>query len=301
MHSPLQSIYNYGCQLLEASQALRISCRLDAKAIPQRMSQQLQHTWHRLQAISQEHMTRLRVSAVFHRSVEEYSQQLQELRLSVRNLKQTPNSSSGISSESDTRASPPIIIGGREAANDAPESVGSGGVEEGGETATDSIGGYADKSTTTSVALTGASGAAALLRDQLRKHLVVREQLLLEVGRMVRLGRLLKTRLKEPFVLDAVTGMRCVWKDFSFISKHLYAYLLLCWLVSLIVAALSFWYSVETVGVDVSTSHNCSSVNCGTFYYTTYLVKTYFKMPRFYEDEAHGKPFNTLLISRAIS
>ncbi|XP_049314954.1 uncharacterized protein LOC105226995 isoform X10 [Bactrocera dorsalis] len=203
-----KSIYNYGCQLLEASQALRISCRLDAEAIPQRMSQQLQHTWHRLQAISQEHMTRLRVSAVFHRSVEEYCQQLQELRLSVRNLKQTPNSSSGISSESDTRASPPIIIGGRETVDEAVERSSRDGAEEEG--TTHSIGGYADKSTTTSVTTTtkgGASGAAALLRDQLRKHLVVREQLLLEVGRMVRLGRLLKTRLKEPFVLDAVTGM----------------------------------------------------------------------------------------------
>ncbi|XP_050335998.1 SEC14 domain and spectrin repeat-containing protein 1-B isoform X1 [Bactrocera neohumeralis] len=205
-----KSIYNYGCQLLEASQALRISCRLDAEAIPQRMSQQLQHTWHRLQAVSQEHMTRLRVSAVFHRSVEEYCQQLQELRLSVRNLKQTPNSSSGISSESDTRASPPIIIGGRETVDETVERSSRDGAEEVG--TTHSIGGYADKSTTTNGAATtttkgGASGAAALLRDQLRKHLVVREQLLLEVGRMVRLGRLLKTRLKEPFVLDAVTGM----------------------------------------------------------------------------------------------
>ncbi|XP_069967904.1 uncharacterized protein zormin isoform X6 [Bactrocera oleae] len=202
-----KSIYNYGCQLLEASQALRISCRLDAEAIPQRMSQQLRQTWHRLQAISQEHMTRLRVSAVFHRSVEEYCQQLQELRLSVRNLKQTPNSSSGISSESDTRASPPIIIGGREAADETVEREGRVGAEE--EITTQNIDGYADKSTTTSVTMPtgGASGAAALLRDQLRKHLMVREQLLLEVGRMVRLGRLLKTRLKEPFVLDAVTGM----------------------------------------------------------------------------------------------
>ncbi|XP_053952594.1 SEC14 domain and spectrin repeat-containing protein 1 [Anastrepha ludens] len=201
-----KSIYNYGCQLLEASQALRISCRLDADAIPQRMSQQLQYTWHRLLAISQEHMTRLRVSAVFHRSVEEYNQQLQGLRLSVRNLKQTPNSSSGISSESDTRASPPIIIGGRD--GDAVDEEGH------------SVGGYADKSTTTAATATmtttatmtaiktpTAGGTAALLRDQLRKHLVVREQLLLEVGRMVRLGRLLKTRLKEPFILDAVTGM----------------------------------------------------------------------------------------------
>lgn len=226
IHFPLQSIYNYGCQLLEASQALRISCRLDADAIPQRMSQQLQHTWNRLQAISQEHMTRLRVSAVFHRSVEEYCQQLQELRLSVRNLKQTPNSSSGISSESDTLASPPIIIGSRNGED----------ADEGGH----SVGGYADKSTstttmTTTTTTTAASGTAALLRDQLRKHLVVREQLLLEVGRMVRLGRLLKTRLKEPFVLDAITGMRCVCKKFCLVFssfRQIHKYFFVYWLVS---------------------------------------------------------------------
>lgn len=176
-------------------------------------------------------MTRLRVSAVFHRSVEEYCQQLQELRLSVRNLKQTPNSSSGISSESDTRASPPIIIGGREAADETVEREGRVGAEE--EITTHNIDGYADKSTTTSVTMPtgGASGAAALLRDQLRKHLVVREQLLLEVGRMVRLGRLLKTRLKEPFVLDAVTGMRCVCNNFIFIAKYLYVHIFVAMLV----------------------------------------------------------------------
>ncbi|XP_067644775.1 SEC14 domain and spectrin repeat-containing protein 1-B isoform X1 [Eurosta solidaginis] len=212
-----KSIYNYGCQLLEASQTLRTSCRLDENAIPQRMLQQLQHTWHRLQAISQEHMTRLRVSAVFHRSVEEYYQQLLELRLSVRNLKQTPNSSSGISSESEIRASPPIIIGRRNVNNDDDDDDdvdeghhSSGGGGSGGSVVL-SIG-YASKTSTappmqTTTTTTPASGTVALLRDQLRKHLVVREQLLLEVGRMVRLGRLLKTRLKEPFVLDAVTGM----------------------------------------------------------------------------------------------
>lgn len=40
-------------------------------------------------------------------------------------------------------------------------------------------------------------------RGRLKKHLACRERLLVEVGRMVRLGRLLKTRLKEPFSLDA--------------------------------------------------------------------------------------------------
>lgn len=35
-------------------------------------------------------------------------------------------------------------------------------------------------------------------RSKLRKFLAARERLLVEVGRMVRLGRLLKTRLREP-------------------------------------------------------------------------------------------------------
>lgn len=35
-------------------------------------------------------------------------------------------------------------------------------------------------------------------RLKIRKFLHTRERLLLEVGRMVRLGRLLRTRLKEP-------------------------------------------------------------------------------------------------------
>lgn len=38
--------------------------------------------------------------------------------------------------------------------------------------------------------------------SKLKKYLITREQLLLEVGRMVRLGRLLKCRLKEPFVMN---------------------------------------------------------------------------------------------------
>lgn len=38
--------------------------------------------------------------------------------------------------------------------------------------------------------------------QKLRQYLVIRERLLVEVGRMVRLGKLLRTRLKEPFVLN---------------------------------------------------------------------------------------------------
>lgn len=38
--------------------------------------------------------------------------------------------------------------------------------------------------------------------SKLRKYLAVRERILVEIGRMMRLGRLLRTRLKEPFVLN---------------------------------------------------------------------------------------------------
>lgn len=40
--------------------------------------------------------------------------------------------------------------------------------------------------------------AKARIKESIRDILDNREKLLLEVGRMVRLGRLLKTRLKEP-------------------------------------------------------------------------------------------------------
>lgn len=39
---------------------------------------------------------------------------------------------------------------------------------------------------------------SAQRHSKLRRVLAARERLLLEVGRMVRLGRLLKTRLREP-------------------------------------------------------------------------------------------------------
>lgn len=164
--SLLQSIYNYGCQLLEASQTLRLCCKLE-QSEPEQFQLQLQRTWHSLQSIAQEQMTRLRVSAVFHRSVEAYYRQLRDLRplltheltsqLQQQQRQQHNRSSSGISS--DAEASPEL-------------------------------------------------SPAGALGARLQRHLLAREQLLVEVGRMVRLGRLLKKRLKEPFVLDALTGKR---------------------------------------------------------------------------------------------
>ncbi|KAJ9595308.1 hypothetical protein L9F63_027308, partial [Diploptera punctata] len=114
--------YDYGCQLLSAALALRQSCKLPIE-VNTVLSQNLWHSWKRLQTVGQEQMTRLRVSAVFHRSVEEHCNQLRELMDSVKAL--------------------------------CPGS-------------------------------------------RLHKFLNSRERLLLEVGRMVRLGRLLRTRLREP-------------------------------------------------------------------------------------------------------
>ncbi|XP_053676354.1 SEC14 domain and spectrin repeat-containing protein 1-B [Anopheles nili] len=125
--------YNYGCQLLNASLALRQSCKLET-ADNIAMTKSLQCTWRSFQAVAQEQMTRLRVSAVFHRSVEEQCVKLRELHECVLRI--------GEITEQTRR------------------------------------------------------------RTRLRKYLATRERLLLEVGRMVRLGRLLKTRLKEPFLLD---------------------------------------------------------------------------------------------------
>ncbi|XP_017138846.1 SEC14 domain and spectrin repeat-containing protein 1 [Drosophila miranda] len=177
-----RSIYNYGCQLVEASQTLRLCCKLERNATgtgnesePQHISHQLQHTWHSLQSIAQEQMTRLRVSAVFHRSVEAYYRQLRELRplltkelsaqLQQQQRQQHNRSSSGISSDAEAETEAELSPGG--------PSLGE-------------------------------------LPPRLQRHLLAREQLLVEVGRMVRLGRLLKKRLKEPFVLDALTGKSVV-------------------------------------------------------------------------------------------
>lgn len=79
-------------------------------------------------------MTRLRVSAVFYRSVDEHCAKLEQLKTSVLRLKELEDEEKKI--------------------------------------------------------------------QKLRQYLAARERLLLEVGRMVRLGKLLRTRLKEPFVLN---------------------------------------------------------------------------------------------------
>ncbi|KAG8287889.1 S14 domain and spectrin repeat-containing protein 1 [Homalodisca vitripennis] len=121
--------YEYGCQLVNVALSLRQSCKLPLDGNTA-LSHELWRAWKRLYTVGQEQMTRLRVSAVFHRSVQQHCKQLGELRTGV-------------------------------AAVTAEEESGQS-------------------------------------RSRLRKFLAARERLLLEVGRMVRLGRLLKTRLREP-------------------------------------------------------------------------------------------------------
>lgn len=95
--------------------------------------QKLRTSWQRLFNVSQEQMTRLRVSAVFHRSVEEQCNQLRELR--------------------ETVATIPLMD-------------------------------------------------LVKKKEKVNYYLSVREQLIVEVGRMVRLGRLLRSRLKDPLYYE---------------------------------------------------------------------------------------------------
>lgn len=110
---------------------LRQSCQLPIQKHSE-LSRELHQTWQKLQDICQEQMTRLRVSAVFHRSVDEYCDQIRDLRDAV-----SGNSMINI---------------------DDPNKK----------------------------------------KERVKKFFVSREHLLMEVGRMVRLGRMLRTRLKEP-------------------------------------------------------------------------------------------------------
>lgn len=110
--------------------ALRISCKLDDSNSREKIKSLLE-TWKSLENISQEQLCRLRVSAVFHRTMEEHCQQLKDLKETIESEAESENK------------------------------------EE------------------------------KMLR--LRLHMLNREQLVIEIGRMVRLGKLLRSRLKEPF------------------------------------------------------------------------------------------------------
>lgn len=119
--------------MLTAALSLRQSCKLSVDK-NRAMTNVLERTWKIFQIVSQEQLTRLRVSAVFYRSVEEHCTKMSDIKNSVLLLHTIH--------ERDRRLS------------------------------------------------------------NMRKLLMTREKLLVEVGRMVRLGRLLKTRLRDPFILD---------------------------------------------------------------------------------------------------
>ncbi|XP_076636076.1 uncharacterized protein LOC143349064 isoform X2 [Colletes latitarsis] len=127
--------YDYGCQLVNGARVLRLSCRLALESNATLFSR-LRQAWKQLRSVGQEQLTRLRVCAVFHRSVEDHCTKLCDLIETVGCLRRSSK------------------------------------VED----------------------LVAESRARAEIRDILGN----REKLLLEVGRMVRLGRLLRTRLKEP-------------------------------------------------------------------------------------------------------
>lgn len=99
------------------------------------MNEEIQTTWKNLHTVGEEQMTRLRVSAVFHRSVDEQMEKVKDLKNDLSSLYATDDQ--------------------------------------------------------------------AIRKTQLRKLHATRDRLLTEIGRMIRLGRLLKTRLKEPFILES--------------------------------------------------------------------------------------------------
>ncbi|XP_046833264.1 uncharacterized protein LOC124430549 isoform X4 [Vespa crabro] len=127
--------YEYGCQLVNGARVLRLSCRLSLDNNVHLFSR-LRQTWKQLRSAGQEQLTRLRVCAVFHRSVEDHCSKLRDLIEIVGSLKRA-RKNEDFASECRARAEIRDILGDR-------------------------------------------------------------EKLLLDVGRMVRLGRLLRTRLKEP-------------------------------------------------------------------------------------------------------
>ncbi|KAI4499907.1 hypothetical protein M0802_005163 [Mischocyttarus mexicanus] len=130
-----QGTFEYGCQLVNGARVLRLSCRLPLDNNVQLLSK-LRQIWKQLRLAGQEQLIRLRVCAVFHRSVEDHCTKLRDLIEIVRSLRRARKNEDFVS---ECRA-----------------------------------------------------------RAEIRDILGDREKLLLDVGRMVRLGRLLRTRLKEP-------------------------------------------------------------------------------------------------------
>jgi hypothetical protein len=113
---------------------LRQSCKLNSDSNLEAI-ELLKTTWKNFDFVSQEQMTRLRVSAIFFKSVDEQLNKLVKLKENIEKLKNIVDEEQRLS--------------------------------------------------------------------KMKKYLITREQLLVEIGRMVRLGRLLKSRLKEPFLMNS--------------------------------------------------------------------------------------------------
>ncbi|OXU25614.1 hypothetical protein TSAR_004154 [Trichomalopsis sarcophagae] len=152
--------YEYGCQLVNGARVLRISCKLDIDDNTL-LTSRLRQAWRQLRSVGQEQLTRLRVCAVFHRNVTDHCSQLREMIETVSAF--SPKRSRSVTPLRSASASPEAV--------EAPTSA-----------------------TTTTTTSATTSRHKAEIRDVLAK----REKLLPEVGRMVRLGRLLRSRLKEP-------------------------------------------------------------------------------------------------------
>ncbi|KZC12047.1 SEC14 domain and spectrin repeat-containing protein 1 [Dufourea novaeangliae] len=148
--------YDYGCQLVNGARVLRLSCRLSLDSNATLFSR-LRQAWKQLRSVGQEQLTRLRVCAVFHRSVEDHCSKLRDLIETVGCLRRSLKTED----------------------------------------------------------LAAESRARAEIRDVLGN----REKLLLEVGRMVRLGRLLRTRLKEPLCHQRQTSNHL--KFLVLVQKHI--------------------------------------------------------------------------------
>lgn len=66
----VKGTFEFGCQLLNAALVLRQSCKLTEEPNAA-LTHDVWHSWQKLYEVSQEQLTRLRVSAVFHRNVDQ--------------------------------------------------------------------------------------------------------------------------------------------------------------------------------------------------------------------------------------
>lgn len=80
-----QGTYDYGCQLLNAALALRQSCKL-TETRNSVLANSLWQSWKQLDDISQEQLTRLRVSTVYHRNVDKVNTAFHFVTIDILNV-----------------------------------------------------------------------------------------------------------------------------------------------------------------------------------------------------------------------